>query len=451
MEKLLTALFTACLICTTAFSQPSQTSQPHKPLGKKEIRDVVTALADSVGRIYVDEKIATNISKQLRQQLTKGEYDKVDNPQELSTLLTNQLIKLSNDKHFGVNYMPPNASSGTMRRTMPGSYKHLEAYNYYFNKMEILPGNVGLLELDQFVPTDYTGQLIVAAMNFFSNSDALIIDLRKCIGGDPRTVAQLAGYFFQDPVLLHISYNRAQNIRNELWTTKTSFQAIERGGPNTSEKIINTDYSKLAAIPIYILTSNSTFSSAELLSYGLQARKRAKIVGETTGGGGNGIRPFSLPNGFTAFIPFVQSINAVTGTAGWQNTGVLPDITSISDKALDVAYSTILQQLLSQTTDENTRKRLSWVNHLHELRQKNNSANNLHLYAGNYGDVEIIHDKDALYYHRKGDLKKQLEPLDKEHFLLDKQTMLEFSADYQSFRIQRMNGTTSNPYERKKL
>lgn len=450
MKKLLSVLFLACLLCTTAFSQQAQSGQnppSTKPLGTKEIRELVSVLADSVKRYYVDEKIANDIHKQLKHNLAKGEYDKVKNPQDLSALLTRQLIALSNDLHFGVDYTPVTANN--VQRRMPGTYNHLAPYNYHFAKMEILPGNVGLLQIDQFVPTDYTGHLIVAAMNFFSNSDALIIDLRKCIGGDPRTVAQLSGYFFKEPVLLHVSKDRSTNSRSEFWSTKTDFQATERGRIaylNDTVKVLKADYSKLTDIPIYVLISNTTFSSGEAMAYGLQTRGRAKTVGETTGHGGNGIRPFRLPQNFQVFIPFVEIVSPIT-EKGYQQTGVLPDIPATPAKALEVAHKTALQQLHEQATDEATKKRLAWEIRVNQLRKQPEPHQELKFYAGKFGTREIIFNEGDLYYQREGSIRTQLEPLGNRHFLVDKYTILEFSPDYQSLHIHQLSGT-SNSYDR---
>lgn len=450
MKKFIAALLLACLTCISAYSQqgqPNQPTQSPKLLDKKEIREVVSVLADSVKHFYIDEKIANDIHKQLKHNLAKGEYDKVKNSQDLSALLTKQLIALSNDLHFGMDYTP--VTSNNIQRRMPSTYNHLAPYNYHFAKMETLPGNIGLLQIDQFVPTEYTGHLIVAAMNFFSNSDALIIDLRKCIGGDPRTVAQLSGYFFKEPVMLHVSNSRGVNSRSEFWSTKTDFQATERGRiafTADTVKVLKADYNKLTDIPIYVLISNKTFSAGEGMAFGLQTRGRAKTVGETTGHGGNGVRPFRLPHNFQVFIPFVEVVSPITGK-GYQKTGVLPDIPTTPAKALEVAYTTALQQLHEQATDNATKQRLAWEIRVNQLRKQPEPQNELKLYAGKFGTRELLFDDGVLYYQRAGSTKTQLEQLNNHHFLLDKQTMLELSPDLQTLRIHQMNGV-SNSFDR---
>jgi len=88
--------------------------------------------------------------------------------------------------------------------------------------------------------------------------------------------------------------------------------------------------------PIYVLTSSRTFSGAEEFAYNLQTRKRATIVGETTGGGANPGRGFPLPYNLTVFVPTGRAINPITKT-NWEGVGVKPDVAVDADRALDVA------------------------------------------------------------------------------------------------------------------
>ena len=73
----------------------------------------------------------------------------------------------------------------------------------------------------------------------------------------------------------------------------------------------------------------------------------AKIVGETTGGGGHGIRPFEMAQGFTAFIPFIRFYHPVIKDS-WEVVGVQPDITCNATDALRVTQISILKELQEQ-------------------------------------------------------------------------------------------------------
>ncbi len=120
--------------------------------------------------------------------------------------------------------------------------------------------------------------------------------------------------------------------------------------------------------PLYILTSSSTFSSAEDFCYSLQKLKRAVIVGERTGGGAHSGRGLQrLTPLFTAFIPVGRSVSPITKT-NWEGVGVEPDLKTTADRALDEAYIQALKVLLDWETDEAWKQNLQQV--LQELMAK---------------------------------------------------------------------------------
>jgi hypothetical protein len=52
-------------------------------------------------------------------------------------------------------------------------------FNYGFERVERLAGNIGYLDLRAFDPVAVVGDTAAAAMTFLSNTEAVIIDLRK--------------------------------------------------------------------------------------------------------------------------------------------------------------------------------------------------------------------------------------------------------------------------------
>jgi C-terminal processing protease CtpA/Prc len=158
-------------------------------------------------------------------------------------------------------------------------------------------------------------------MSAASNAKALIIDLRANGGGSPRTVALVASYLFgARPVLLNSIYLRPTGQTENSYTE-----------PKVSGRKFGPDK------PVFVLTSSRTFSAAEEFAYDLQTRKRATIVGATTGGGANPGRPVPLPYGMTLFVPTGRAINPITKT-NWEGVGVKPDVAVDADNALDVAH-----------------------------------------------------------------------------------------------------------------
>jgi C-terminal processing protease CtpA/Prc len=93
---------------------------------------------------------------------------------------------------------------------------------------------------------------------------------------------------------------------------------------------------QLATAPLFILTSERTFSAAEAFAYSLQQRKRATIVGEATAGGANPNRYFPLEPGLAVSISVGRTINPVSGS-NWEGAGVQPDVKTPAAQALDAA------------------------------------------------------------------------------------------------------------------
>ncbi|MEH6537370.1 MAG: S41 family peptidase [Psychroserpens sp.] len=309
-----------------------------KPIELGEIHKMVKDLADSIAVNYIISEKAPMLKKNLLKELRKGNFDRFKEKNALARHLSNILVTWSNDKHFLV--MP--AEPAGERFMMPSSYDHIAKENYAFKKMEHLNGNIAYIKFNRFIPPTYSGSLITSAMLFAANSDAVIIDLRDNIGGSPDTVAMLAGFFLNEPTLLTINDARSTDLKREAWSVETDVR-INSSNPNNFI-VSTTSLERLKNVPLYILTSNSTFSAAEMFSSSLQGHKRAKTVGEDTGGGGHGIRPFEMAQGFTAFIPFTRYYHPVTKES-WEVVGVHPDIPCVATDAKRVAQISILKEL----------------------------------------------------------------------------------------------------------
>src|SRR5262249_45665907 len=141
--------------------------------------------------------------------------------------------------------------------------------NYGFARVEILDGNVGYLDLRGFLPAEIARDSAGAAMAFLANADALIIDLRANGGGEPSMIQLLCGYFFERPTPLNTFEWRGREGREESWS------AAEVPGKKRPD------------VPLFVLTSATTFSAAEEFAYDLKCLKRATLIGARTGGGAN--------------------------------------------------------------------------------------------------------------------------------------------------------------------
>ena len=308
---------------------------------KSERDSVIEALTTKLSASYVLPDAVGRITQALRSANRAGEYDG-KTPQEFADALGRTLRNAGPDKHLAVFYQPaPPVSPGAATPSMG----QRERLNFGFGKLERLRGNVGYLELVNF--SDFRQQsadTASALLSTLANFDAIILDLRRNGGGNDPMMAFIASYFF-DPPPVHLNdiYWRDTNETSQFWTS--AFVPGQRS----------------ARQPLYILTSASTFSSAEDFSYSLQSLKRALVVGETTSGGAHSSRgPQRLTQSFTAIIPVGRSVNPTTKT-NWEGTGVTPDIKTSADAALGVAHLHALRSLLEKETDRQWKQTLQQV------------------------------------------------------------------------------------------
>jgi len=139
------------------------------------------------------------------------------------------------------------------------------------------------------------------------DAEALIIDLRENNGGSPETVAFVASYLFDRRILINQIYRRS--------TDETTYYFAE---PDTLDLRFGEDK------PVYVLTSDQTFSAGEELAYDLQSAHRAKTIGQATAGGAHPVRPFVVDDHLLIIIPAFKAINPYTHK-NWEGTGVIPN------------------------------------------------------------------------------------------------------------------------------
>jgi len=296
----------------------------------------VAALVEQVAALlqdnYLDPDVATQCAERARQQLAAGAYAGAQTPEELAEAITADLQAVSHDLHMRVAVAPqalePADTEGEAEREPSGAHPLLEKLDVYhfekrgnFGVMEAkwLSGNVGYLDLRAFLDLARVRPKIESAMTFLSDTDAVIIDLRNLIrGGYPETVGFIAGYFFDTPTLLQrIVFPRSGNV-DETWT------AQRHAGPGLSD------------VPLFILTSKEVFSAAEAFTYGMQTQGRATVVGTATKGGAHLTRGFRVEPGFDVYVPVGRSVNPAT-EGNWEGVGVIPDVATSAEDALDVA------------------------------------------------------------------------------------------------------------------
>jgi retinol-binding protein 3 len=387
----------ALAIAAAAAAGAQQGETPFVPATREA---VVKELSKALRDRYVFPDVGAQAAQKIERQAAAGAYASMGRPQ-LAEALTRDLQEVAHDKHLRVGARPPRPQGAvtTPEQREAEQRRQMAHDNFGVQKVEILPGNVGYLDLRFFPPASAGGATAIAAMNLLGNASAVIVDLRHNGGGDPTQIQLISSYFFDKPTHLNSLYWREGDRTQQFWTL---------------------DYvpgQRMAGAPVFVLTSGTTFSGGEEFANNLKMLKRGTIVGETTGGGANPGEGIDLPGDMGAFIPTGRAVNPVSG-GNWEGTGVEPDVKVAAEDALNVAYGAALEKVAAAATRPEDRAQAEWYLAANRalLQPVALDAAALQLFAGRYGVRTVTLEGATLFYQREGRPKRRLSPLTKDTF-----------------------------------
>jgi hypothetical protein len=302
---------------------------------KQIIADVVASL----DQFYVYPELAKKMGDTLRAHESGGDYNAITGGDEFASRLKADLLAVSHDKHINVFYLPYKFTAEPPPLTLDRVTEDRRAMSRDcgIRNVEIHPNNIGYVKLDFFADPMACGKTAAAAITFLANTDAVIFDVRENNGGDPRMVALLSSYLFEQPVHLNDFYDRTENKTSEYWTL--------RYVPGM----------RLGRKPAYVLTSGRSFSGAEEFAYDLKNLRRVTVVGEVTAGASHPVGPHKAGDHFIAYVPHARSISPVTKT-DWEGKGVVPDVAVSADQALETAERLAAERIQLNASDATTAK-----------------------------------------------------------------------------------------------
>ncbi|MFD4240586.1 S41 family peptidase [Streptomyces sp. NPDC058525] len=276
---------------------------------------------------YVFPEIAEQLVGLLQRHLAEGAYD-VDDAEELARLVTADLQSVNGDRHLRLKHhtdpVPPKRGAATldaMRRDFDTSLGGAP-------RVQLLDGGVAVVELAPMLfPLEWAAEPLSAALTLASRAQALIVDLRTNRGGDPDTVAFVCSYLLDERTHLNTMHWRGDGRGEQSWSLP-HVPGTRFGGSK----------------PLYVLSSDSTFSAAEELAYDLQQLGRAVVVGETTRGGAHPCDGWTVHPHLEVTVPVGRAVNPVSGT-NWEGTGVTPDVPCAAGDALGRAHALALARL----------------------------------------------------------------------------------------------------------
>lgn len=382
-------------------------------LSESEQKSIIATLCSKLEKLYPVTEIGIKTSLNILKYYESGKYSDYTLLPEFMQHLNDDLDSLSKDSHLGIIYDPAMVSeiqkendTGVKGKSYADLISASERWNNFgFKELKILEGNIGYLNLQMFFSLKYAAETAVAAMNFFSNCNSLIIDLRINGGGWDDMVTFLVSYFMDknDDIIFSITHS----------TLDSSYFA--------SVPSVYVPGKKLTNIPIIILTSKSTASAAEAFTNIMKHfSKNTLVVGETTAGAENPVDHIVLFGGYLLRIPTWQKIYSYDNSA-WEGAGLKPDIKAEPDTALNFAHMYLLHKLKEETTDETIKNRYQW--YIEGINALNNpisiSGNIMQSYSGIYGNRNIAYENNNLYYQYKGRTKRKMFVISNEYFLIE--------------------------------
>lgn len=276
---------------------------------------------------YVFPEIAEQLADLLRRRLAEGAYD-VDGAEELARLVTADLQSVNDDKHLRLKHHADPVSPEQGAATLDSIRRDFDTSLGGAPRVELLDGGVAVVELAPMLfPLEWAAEPLSAALTLASRAQALIVDLRDNRGGDPDTVAFVCSYLLDERTHLNTMYWRSGERSEQSWSLP-HVPGARFGGSK----------------PLYVLSSDSTFSAAEELAYDLQQLGRAVVVGEPTRGGAHPCKGWTVHPHLEATVPTGRAVNPVSGV-NWEGIGVQPDIRCAAAGSLDQAHALALARL----------------------------------------------------------------------------------------------------------
>ena len=170
-----------------------------------DIAAITCELGALVADRYVFPGLGTDISQHLEDRLADGCYESVPDEESLAAALTADLQSLNGDQHLRLLHSPGELPEhGDDAAEMAAMTAWAQRTAGGIARAERLEGNVGYLDLQPLLfPPSLAGEAVAAAMTLMAPADALLIDLRQCLGGDPDMVAVVCSYLF-GPERVHL-------------------------------------------------------------------------------------------------------------------------------------------------------------------------------------------------------------------------------------------------------
>ncbi len=145
------------------------------PLDAAGRKRVIEAILSALKQNYVYPETAEKMAAAINDHQEKGKYDAITDGGLLANQIGEDLSAVNHDRHLHVEWSPfkrPEQREGPDPAAEAQLQRDLERNNCTFEKLEILPENVGYLKFNAFAAPEICGPTVAAAMNFLAHVGA---------------------------------------------------------------------------------------------------------------------------------------------------------------------------------------------------------------------------------------------------------------------------------------
>ena len=252
-----------------------------------------------------------------------------------------ELLRGPLDKPLNLSFRPAEGgtiSSVVRRRPNRGGYFPETPIPAEF---KMLPGNIAYLRAQEFLD-DAAAKTLRENIAAVSKSGGLIIDIRLNGGGRDENMSALLAILGDNQPFPGLNWRSREYVAAvRSWHLTPGWKRDTYGKQQFDSAAHYTG-------PVVVLTSGTTYSSAEQFVTGIRTLKRGTIVGEATGGSLSNPMVFQLPGGGMGFIgskddyyPDGRLFNGIGIMPDVPVSPTIADIRAGRDRTLEKALETL--------------------------------------------------------------------------------------------------------------
>lgn len=295
---------------------------------------VVAELANLLEANFVFPDVGAAYARSLRAKLAAGGYDRFADAPAFAAAVTADIHAIQPDGHLRLQPPLIAATQQGQRRAGPDPATAIPKAGW------IAPG-IAYISFESFPGNPATLAKLRTFLADHASARTLIIDARVHRGGGLGEMDVIFPYLFGEATALVQMDTRlaVEEAGRGVFEDGPTVRRIA-GPPGVVRRehvvLPGQEATGLRTATVYLLTSGRTASAAEHLSFALKRTGRATLIGENTAGAGHFGQPAIFESGYRAFIPVGRTFDPQTG-AGWEGTGVKPDVEVPAERALHEA------------------------------------------------------------------------------------------------------------------